>query len=401
MQAGGMGYGYQETPDIKRKRMMAQMLMQQAGQPLDANRTASGGLAIPISPFEGLAKVLQGGIAGYANTQADKAEKAARDDYQKTLGDALMAQQSGVKEWVNPDTGQVAIQGKPAGNQTMIDILRGNESTMPLAMNMQLSQAEAQQKLANDIAKEERTRKLDLQYAPQIEAAKSDATLPARMQVAAAGRPQTTVNLSTAEQFNRKFGGELGSNAAKGMAELSNQVRLDVAEAPRLQSALSLAQDPKTYQGFGAEEVLTARKMAKQLGIGDADKIPQAELFNALSQKGSNALLLLAKGTQTEGDAQRVQKIVFGLNKDPKTNVALIQNAINEANQRRQQLDAMTSSYTNALTNNDPTKLLDYYNAPARNVAPPKDATVSEGAVARNPTTGETVIMRNGQWVRQ
>lgn len=287
MQAGGMGYGYQETPDIKRKRMMAQMLMQQAGQPLDANRTASGGLAIPISPFEGLAKVLQGGIAGYANAQADKAEKAGKDDYQKTLGDALMAQQSGVKEWVNPDTGQVAIQGKPAGNQTMIDILRGNESTMPLAMNMQLSQAEAQQKLANDIAKEQRKRELDLQYAPQIEAAKFGATKQDRMDIAAAGRSSTNVNVNNAAQkAESAYSQSISNDAAKQDMALIDAGRAAPKQIDTANRILGLLNDKnKPITGTGAETRAALANALSTVGLIDGDTITNTQdLVSALGK---------------------------------------------------------------------------------------------------------------------
>lgn len=67
---------------LARREQMAQILAQQALQPVEAG--SYQGIQAPISPLTSLAKVLQGGFAGYQMEQADK----ARQDLEfKTLED--------------------------------------------------------------------------------------------------------------------------------------------------------------------------------------------------------------------------------------------------------------------------------------------------------------------------
>ena len=87
----GFDYAPQRSK-IARKRALAQALQQQGMAPLETNRM-SGGWAVPISPFEGLAKLAQtyvGGMAGKAaeKDQADLATKA-QGDYRTSLAAAL------------------------------------------------------------------------------------------------------------------------------------------------------------------------------------------------------------------------------------------------------------------------------------------------------------------------
>ena len=87
----GFDYAPQRSK-IARKRALAQALQQQGMAPLETNRM-SGGWAVPISPFEGLAKLAQtyvGGMAGKAaeKDQADLA-KTAQGDYRTSLAAAL------------------------------------------------------------------------------------------------------------------------------------------------------------------------------------------------------------------------------------------------------------------------------------------------------------------------
>ena len=77
-QLGGLNDYSLEEAQIERRRKYAEMLQQQAGQPLDPSQSV-GGWAIPISPFAGLAKMLQGYSAGKANSNLDAREKALAD----------------------------------------------------------------------------------------------------------------------------------------------------------------------------------------------------------------------------------------------------------------------------------------------------------------------------------
>lgn len=63
-----------EQQILDRKRRLAEALQQQSMQPLDTNQTA-GGYVIPVSPYAGLAKMLQGYTAGKQINDADQRQR--------------------------------------------------------------------------------------------------------------------------------------------------------------------------------------------------------------------------------------------------------------------------------------------------------------------------------------
>ena len=77
-------YGAEEA-ELERRRRMAEMLQGQAAQPLDAGRQV-GGWAIPISPWEGAAKLAQGASAGYQDKRSIEMAKALRERQQADRG---------------------------------------------------------------------------------------------------------------------------------------------------------------------------------------------------------------------------------------------------------------------------------------------------------------------------
>lgn len=84
------GYDYgADISAIERRRRMAEMLQQQAAQPMEQAPVAPGQFAVPISPFQGAAKLAQ---AWASKRQGDKAEQQQRDlstKAQKDLADVL------------------------------------------------------------------------------------------------------------------------------------------------------------------------------------------------------------------------------------------------------------------------------------------------------------------------
>lgn len=69
-----------QAAQIEQRRRMAEMLSQQSMQPLDTNQTA-GGYVIPVSPFAGLAKMLQGYAGGVGQRKAGEEQKALAERY--------------------------------------------------------------------------------------------------------------------------------------------------------------------------------------------------------------------------------------------------------------------------------------------------------------------------------
>lgn len=77
-----------ESLSIERRRKLAEALQAQANQPLDTNQTA-GGFVIPISPFQGAAKLSQALVGAYGSKNAEDASKGLSERRNQALIDAL------------------------------------------------------------------------------------------------------------------------------------------------------------------------------------------------------------------------------------------------------------------------------------------------------------------------
>lgn len=142
-----------------------------------------------------------------------------------------------------------------------------------------------------------------------------------RDQVTKAG---TVVNLQGQEKSFQK---ELGKKQAIKFQEISDEG--DSAQAALEAVDRMVALDPRT--GALEEFKVNTARVAKAFGLEDISSaiadVPTAEAFRAESQKAVNAILLEAKGVQTEGDAQRALKTVANLGNDPRSNT-FISNAL-------------------------------------------------------------------------
>lgn len=136
---------YQRSPDAERNRLLAQALIQQ------------GGDTSPIqSPWQALARVVQGGLGGWMKSQADEAEKTKQAGYQQALAKALAAGQ-GVVPWVNPDTQMTAPGTTPTDAMVKSLSASGNPDVLPMAQYLMMGQMERQGQEASQIAGERRT----------------------------------------------------------------------------------------------------------------------------------------------------------------------------------------------------------------------------------------------------
>ena len=113
-------YGAEEA-EIERRRRMAEMLQGQAAQPLDAGRQV-GGWAIPISPWEGAAKLAQGASAGYQDKRSIEMAKALRDRQQ---GDRSADMQ----------TLSTMLRGSPATSEQIVDEQANGGMGAPATIN--------------------------------------------------------------------------------------------------------------------------------------------------------------------------------------------------------------------------------------------------------------------------
>ena len=110
-----------EEVDIERNRRLADALRKQAATPLETNRMV-GRVAIPISPWEGAAKLAQGLSAGYQEEQATKRQKALGERYQADRSSDMA-------------TLAAMLRGAPATSENIIDEQAAGGEGAPATIN--------------------------------------------------------------------------------------------------------------------------------------------------------------------------------------------------------------------------------------------------------------------------
>ena len=99
-----------QQESIARRRRMAQALQQQAQAPMETPQTPG----VLISPYAGLAKVLQGAYGGYQEAQADKEYKALAEEARKNQADDLAKVFGAARAPARPEiAGQEAVMDMP------------------------------------------------------------------------------------------------------------------------------------------------------------------------------------------------------------------------------------------------------------------------------------------------
>ena len=141
----------EEEADILRRQRMAEMLQGEARTPLQTNRMA-GRVVIPISPWEGAAKLAQGAMGGY---QAEQAKAMARKLGERRQGDrtadmgALAAMLRGQPASPSPADELGGGPGMPARPGGQIDPAMLGQLKSPEMQNMAMQMYMEQMKDAN------------------------------------------------------------------------------------------------------------------------------------------------------------------------------------------------------------------------------------------------------------
>lgn len=108
-----------EAEDIARRRKMAEMLQQQALEPI--KQETAGGYVVPISWTQGLAKALQGGVGAYQQGALKKEAGALSDRYNAERGSTLAAalkagegQPAKPEQWMSEGTDERMVPAQDA-----------------------------------------------------------------------------------------------------------------------------------------------------------------------------------------------------------------------------------------------------------------------------------------------
>jgi len=155
-----------------------------------------------IHPYQGLARVMSALTGAYMENQGRQEEAGRRIGMQNTVEQGMRAAQGG---WTNPDTGNEApgplpaqvlsgerpliapgatIKQGPGGYEALVGVLRQNEDTAPLALQLGLQKITQEQQLARELQKMREQFVLRKEFEPGIaadtEAAKTPGALARR-----------------------------------------------------------------------------------------------------------------------------------------------------------------------------------------------------------------------------
>ncbi len=306
-----------ELEGIERRRKMADVLRQQAFQPMETNRTA-GGYVVPVSPFEGMAKLLQAHAGNKIDEQSKREKTEVVQGYNQRMADALRKAYGPVD--VQPETTDAVGMGENLAGisrtrqptpQESITALEG--SGLP-----QLQQAALNQRQFLQQKQVEQEMKLDPRY------------IDAQSKIRAAGRTSVTVNAGD-----------------KGMAELSKKDAESVAnwrdEAIKASRGLGALKAMKAnvqngvYTGPLAEGQSGLNNFLSSVGAPGVDvkKLSNSQQFMAHNRELALSMLKqYVGGSQISNkDVEIVLSLFPRLEHDPQARLNLINYLEKRANQ--------------------------------------------------------------------
>lgn len=407
-----------EQAAIERQRRLAEMLQQKSLEPID--NPMAGGYVVPISPFQGLAKMLQAYGSGRASERLDERQAAlinrrnadTSEDMTK-LAEALAGKPATPPvpdDLIDPAIGtgqQGAPAVKPGINAALISALltpeakqlaltKLAEQSKPVVVGRSLvtpqgnvlatdetwaaEQDAARQQKALDAAAKQAEQQAAREDRARQEAARIDDRRSGREDSAALRRElaaqSSADRLTIAGMINARQEQKNTPKLPTSALKMQNEELDAIGTASAIQSDLS-ALDKQIESGkldLGPVNNLTSRAR-NALGMSSEQSRNYASYLSTL-EKLRNDSLRLNKGVQTEGDAQRAWNELISNSNDPKVvrqRLSEIQ-AINKraAELRRLNIDNIRTNY-----GLEPLEVSGYQNQPAAvgaNSAPPPGA---------------------------
>lgn len=213
--------------------------------------------------------------------------------------------------------------------------------------------------------------------------------------------PSTVVNISKQPEFNK----EIQRENAKAFSDITKKSAKNRSDMSKINALYNI--NEKAFSGGGSEKKLELGKIASNLGI-DVKGLPESEAFQAISNE-----LVLDKSQQisgalSEGDMKFLQNTVPRLTNTINGRRMMLDYSkrvldrereyIKQAQSYRKANDGLfdASDFEEKFQQYaDENPLFNEYGTQEN------ERTIQEGTVIRNPATGETMILRGGQWVAQ
>lgn len=395
-----------QKADIARRQKYAEALQQQAFQPVEIQ--SYQGIQAPIPVAAGLAKALQGLMGGYFAGQArDEARELREGDIKK--GQEFAAALQGAKTPEEREKLTLEALGGTMGQ-------RAQAIAGPM---LQMTETRAEKERARVARAQEQADRRESQERMQA----------MMLELRAQGMSEAAAHRAAMLELQRELGrgrleGQAEERERRAQADRDRREQLTAPEQRQLfqqedqisagQSTLSLLAEARRLSGqfrggAGAGMMAYAGSQARS-AVGMAPSEESNALLNYDNLVKEQALANLKTtfgGNPTEGERKVLLELQASSGKTPEQRADILDRAVKLAEDRIRGAEARaeairTRSYrqpggqpaapTPPATPQRPA-------APqASGAAPGQQSQFTEGQIARNPTTGERVVFRNGSW---
>lgn len=387
-----------QRQDIARRQAYAQALQQQAFQPIETS--SYQGIQAPIPATAVLAKALQGFGGGMLAAQAGKEQRELREgDIAKSA--EFTAALSGAKTPEERQAlalralgGEFGQRGQMIGGATMQMAQTEAEKAREREFRAEQAAATREQRAA-DAEANRQLRELQIRQMGETAAMRADIAR-ASQEATAAERARKAEEAAVKVPVPALNKYQENLMAERTAADVAAKMQQHIEDIDKGRLSLGVAATP-------------GQKALNLLGMSTESSQRLADLQRDL-ENSRNAILMAAKGVQTDKDAERAMNAIINNLNDPKVVKSALQDLVsnmqNAQNVYRTGMNQLGKSFPGL--EHAPMKPLDITargakpdqakpGVPAAPAAPTQPAAPSESITAID-AQGNRIVLRNGQW---
>lgn len=325
--------------EIRRRRMMAQRLMEQGKQPQGTEVVS--GVAVKQSPIAGLARALQSGLGSYMEGQAAQAETQKAENARDTMKGAMDAYSRALSgdTTTTPSGESITWDKMPIdkAGQMYANMLMQNEDTAPIGMQaMQNNMQNAQQM---EMLKQKMA--MEAQYAKPSEFSQFIQMSPEMQAKYAAFKGGAQINIDPNTGQIIPPARKLSAAEQKEVFDLQDKQAAIEGALSGLQGAQSIYNrtgENAPYTGMGAD-VRAAASRVPLIGdlISDTERAAATtSAKNLVTEQALNNMKAIFGGNPTEGERAILLQLQALPTMTPQEQKVIIDTAIQAANRRKE-----------------------------------------------------------------
>lgn len=330
-----------QEAEVKRRRLMAQQMMQQGQQ--TPNEMVSG-IVVKKSPLEGLAKALQTGYGGYQEGKADRIQAEDAQKKQELLARAL----GGYNQ--DPNAAAQMLLQSPATSELGVGLMTDNarserdyqqqmqmfKERMPFELDLARQKAQIQSQYRAPTASPSSVQEYNFYNSlPDAEKAKflnvKRATLGKGIAYDQSGNAVPIEGYNQAlenQKYAENFGGSIGTTKGKAAGEAANLLADYQSSLPRLEQVVGeLSGLGKTATYTIAGQTLDSAKRQAGLPVGEG-AVTRTEYISKVDNEVLPLLRQTFGAAFTQKEGESLKATLGDANKSPEEKDAVLRSFI-------------------------------------------------------------------------